>query len=199
MSPAASVRLEVYPMTLARWPDLQTLFGAHGAYGGCWCMWWRLTRSEFSRTSGEQKKEALQGIIEKGEVPGLIAYIDGQPAAWCSIGPRENYPALERSRTLKRIDQEPVWSIVCFFTARPFRRQGLTVRLLQAAVQYAQQHGAKIVEAYPVEIRARSYSNVDLFMGAASAFRKAGFMTVKSRPLIMRYFIGPRTRSKPPR
>jgi GNAT superfamily N-acetyltransferase len=184
--------LEFRPVTRERWPDLEALFGEHGAYGGCWCMWWRLKRSEFAKQIGQGNKEALKRIVEAGDVPGLLAYSDGQPVAWCSVAPRETFPALERSRTLKRVDNKPVWSIVCFFVARSARRKGVMLKLLRAAVQYAAAHGARIVEGYPVE-PARTLSGASGFTGVVSTFRQAGFVEVLRRSRtqpIMRCFVG---------
>ena len=144
-------KLEYHPVTPERWTDLEGLFGKHGAGGGCWCMWWRLTRSQFAEQAGEKNRLALKGIVDSGEVPGLLAYADGEPVGWCSLEPREAYPSLERSRTLKRVDDQPVWSIVCFFVAKPFRGRGLMAPFLAAAVEYAKEQGAKIVEGYRVE------------------------------------------------
>ena len=89
------------------------------------------------RPPGEQEK--LQKDSNSGEIPGILAYANGQPIAWCSIAPRETYSVLERSRILKRIDDESVWSVVCFFVAKPFRHKGVTVKLLKAAVKYAKE------------------------------------------------------------
>jgi GNAT superfamily N-acetyltransferase len=172
--------LEFHPVTAERWPDLERLFGEHGASSGCWCMWWRLTRSQFARQRGQKNKQALKAIVDSGQVPGLLAYAAGQPIAWCSVGPRETYPALERSRTLGRVDDKPVWSVVCFFVAKRFRRRGLMVPLLKAAVAYAGEHGAKIVEGYPVE-PTETLSGDSGYTGVVSAFRKAGFVEVLRR------------------
>jgi GNAT superfamily N-acetyltransferase len=184
--------LEFHPVTPERWGDLEKLFGASGAYGGCWCMWWRSTRSEFGRRGGQGNKEALKAIVYAGEIPGLLVYADGQPVGWCSVAPREAFPSLERSRTLKRVDDKPAWSIVCFFVARPFRRQGLMVELLKAAIEYAKERGAKIVEGYPIEAKESNLPSVSSFTGIMSAFSEVGFVEVlrrSERRPIMRYFI----------
>lgn len=127
----------VHPLTPARWADLERLFGPRGACGGCWCMWWRAARTQFVKRKGEGNRRALKRIVSAGGVPGLLAYAHGQPVGWCAVGPRGNYPVLEPSRVLKRVDKAPVWSLVCFFVAKPHRRQGLTTKLLRAAVKYA--------------------------------------------------------------
>ncbi len=186
--------LDVRPVTAERWGDLERLFGPRGVSSGCWCTWWRLSRSEFSRSSAAERKQVLQEIVASVQVPGILAYLDERPVAWCSLGPRESYPALERSRILARVDDQPVWSIVCFFVAREYRRRGLLVPLIQAAVEYAAQQGARIVEAYPVDPRGQAVEVARSFTGLAPAFERAGFIEVarraERRP-IMRYVIAP--------
>src|SRR4051794_36909360 len=107
-------------LTGERWPDLETLFGARGACGGCWCMYWVLKRSEFEARKGEANKAALRTRVESGEVPGILGYLDEKPVAWCAVQPRQSYPVLERSKLLASVDDKPVWSTVCLFVARQF-------------------------------------------------------------------------------
>ena len=182
--------LEFCPLTAERWTDFENLFGKNGACGGCWCMWWRLKRSEFERLKGEEKRKAMKNIVGSGNVPGILAYANGQPVGWCSVAPRETFPVLERSRVLKRVDDKPVWSIVCFFVAKPFRGKGVMGKLLKAAVEYAATHDCEIVEAYPVE--QETFVPVFVYTGLASTFRKARFVEVARRSAtrpIMRYVI----------
>ncbi|MBI2847300.1 MAG: GNAT family N-acetyltransferase [Chloroflexi bacterium] len=184
--------LEFHPLTTERWQDLEMLFDKNGACGGCWCMYWRLKRSEFYRQAGQGNKEAFKSMVDSGEIPGILAYAHGNAVGWCSVAPRENYGALERSRTLKRVDEQPVWSVVCFFTAKPYRGQGLMQRLLETAVEYARGHGAEIIEGYPVEPRKTKVPDLYLYTGVVSVFHNAGFTEVlrrsETRP-IMRYFV----------
>lgn len=188
----SSLTLRFQPLTPELWPDLEALFGEHGACGGCWCMWWRLTRAEFEKRKGQANKEAFRRMVESGETPGVLAYAGTQAVGWCAVAPRETYSALERSRILKRVDSNPVWSVVCFFVARPCRRKGVTVQLLKAAIEYAREHGARIVEGYPVEPKQSRMPDPWAYTGVASAFREAGFVEVLrrsgSRP-IMRYVV----------
>ena len=180
------------PLTGERWVDLETLFGERGACGGCWCMWQRLKRSEFERQKGEANKQALRAIVEAGEVPGLLAYLGNKAVGWCSVAPREQYPVLDRSRILKRIDDVPVWSVACLFVEKSYRHRGLTLKLLQAAIDYVRRQGGRVVEGYPVEPRQAQMPSVFAWTGFASTFARAGFVECarrsETRP-IMRFYI----------
>ena len=185
-------QLKFFPVTPKRWSDFETLFGARGACGGCWCMLWRLKRSEFEQQKGKKNKLAMKAIIESGEVPGILAYHKRQPIAWCSVAPREQFPALERSRILKKIDDQPVWSISCLFVEKNHREKGISVRITKAAIDYVAQKRGKILEAYPVEPKKDRAPPVFVWIGLAAGFKKAGFIECtrrsETRP-IMRYFI----------
>ena len=185
--------LEFHPLTAEKWADVEQLFGQRGACGGCWCMSWRLARSDFMRQRGELNREALKGLVDSGKVPGILAYSAGQPIGWCAVAPREAFPRLERSRILRQVDDKPVWSVVCFFVAKAFRGKGMNAKLLDAALNYVKGQGGNIVEGYPVEPN-RDWRPPDPFVytGLVSAFRKAGFVEVcrrsRTRP-IMRYVL----------
>ena len=166
------------PLTRERWVDFETLFGPRGACGGCWCMLWRLKRAEFDRQKGDGNKRAMHALVAAGETPGILAYHDGQPIGWCAVARRADYPALERSRVLKPIDDQPVWSISCLFVAKGWRGKGVSVALLKAAVEHVRKQGGKVVEGYPVEPRKTRMPDVFAWTGVPAAFRRAGFVEV---------------------
>ena len=187
--------LEIHPLIADRWNDLEILFGEHGAYSNCWCMFWRLRRKEFNAMGGDGRRAFLHDLTMQNEIPGLLAYMDGKPAGWCSVGPRENYLALENSRILKHVDNQPIWSIVCFFIGKAFRKKGLMTALIRGAVEYAQLKGARIVESYPIDMQSPKLAGQKLtgcsgYMGIAAAFRENGFVEAgraSETQLIMRY------------
>jgi GNAT superfamily N-acetyltransferase len=172
--------LAIRPLTMSRWKHLEALFGERGACGGCWCMFWRLPRAEFQRQKGKGNRQAFKTLVRKGDPPGLIAYDGRVPVGWCAVAPRASYPALARSRILQPVDGEPVWSVSCLFVARPYRRRGVSVRLLEAAADYARRRGGRIVEGYPVEPPGAA-PDAFVWTGLASAFRQAGFREVARR------------------
>lgn len=184
--------LEFHPLTPDRWSDFEKLFGKRGAYGGCWCMWWRITRSQFEQQQGEGNRKAMQEIVNSGEVPGILAYSGGEPVGWCSVAPRDSYASLNRSRVLKRLDDRPVWSIVCFYVAKSYRGNRLIAELIRAAIDYVREEGGKIVEAYPTQPTSGRLPPVSSFMGVPAVFESVGFVEC-ARPsrsrVIMRYYI----------
>lgn len=173
--------LDFHPLTPDRWPDLERLFGPNGAYSGCWCMFWRQTGPDWHGCTGADRKKAFKAITTKGDrPPGVIAYRDGAPIGWVAIAPRADYKRLAHARVLVPIDDQPVWSITCFFIHRSQRRQGLMEKLIDAAVDFARGEGATIVEAYPRPVTGRTASST-LYVGTVRCFERAGFK-VTARP-----------------
>jgi GNAT superfamily N-acetyltransferase len=168
-----SKSLTFQALTAERWGDLERLFGERGACGGCWCMSWRLHRSQYEQQKGPRNKAAFKKIVSTGPSPGVLAYSGTEPAGWCAVAPREVHARLENSRVLARVDDRPVWSVTCFFVAKPFRRAGVSVQLLKAAVAHAAALGAQIFEGYPVEPKKNPMPDVFAWTGIASAFTGA--------------------------
>ena len=190
---AASARgLVIEPVTAERWGDFERLFGARGACGGCWCMWWRLTAKEFEGRKGASNTRAMKALVRGGKVPGLLAYAGEEPVGWCAVAPRSTYPRLSRSRILRPVDDADVWSVVCFFVAKPWRSRAVATALLRAAVDFVRARGGKAVEGYPVEPAKSKIPDAFAYPGVASAFKAAGFVEVArrspTRP-IMRYLL----------
>jgi GNAT superfamily N-acetyltransferase len=181
-----------YPVTKENWKDFESLFGEKGACAGCWCMYWRMRRKDYDNLRGIGTKKKMKGLINKGIVPGILAYDDKQPIGWCSVAPREDFPVLENSRVLKRIDDKPVWSVVCFYINKNYRKKGLSVELLNAAKNFAKLNEGKIIEGYPVEPKSGKTADAFAWTGLSSAFKKAGFKEItrrsETRP-IMRFVL----------
>ena len=173
--------LKFHPVTPSRWADLETLFGNNGACGGCWCMFWRLPRKEYNQRKGQQNRRMLRQLVESGRKPGILAYSGREPIGWCAVAPRSEYIALERSRILKPVDDEPVWSISCLFVRKDFRRKGISSQLLTAAANLAKKRGARIVEGYPTDPASPRSPDPFLWHGVTSSFLAAGFKEIARR------------------
>lgn len=187
------MKLIVAPLTPDRWPDLEAVFNARGCSvaRGCWCMAYRLSGSREPLPPGMTRAQAnragLKALVDAGNPPGLIGYRGKAPVGWVSIGPREAYAKLQRSPVMKPVDEQPVWSVICFVVPSEYRGQGVARALLEAAVAYARQQGATLVEAYPVDKAVRSNDH-DLWFGTKSMYDKVGFKEVArrkpSRPVV---------------
>ncbi len=185
--------LSFHPLTQKLWRDFETLFGAHGACGGCWCMYWKLRGRAFDEATGDDARQMQKSIVDSKTVPGLLAYSEGYPVGWIAVEPRGAYPKLAHSRVLKPVDDQEVWSITCFFVEKKHRRMGITIELIKAAMEYVKSRGGKIIEGYPVDAQ-QNQPDPFVYTGTASAFKQAGFVEVArnapTRP-IFRYMIDP--------
>jgi len=184
--------LEFHLVTPGRWEDFESLSGPRGAMAGCWCMWWRIKRKDWEANKDTGNRAAMKAIVDGGKTPGLLAYHDDAPVGWVSVGPREDFPVLQRSPILKPVDDQPVWSVVCFVVHKAYKRLGMSGRLLRAAVEYSAEHGATIVEGYPIDPKPGGAADFYSFTGFVSTFQAAGFVEVarrSERKPIMRLYL----------
>jgi GNAT superfamily N-acetyltransferase len=125
--------------------------------------------------------------------------VDGKPAGWCAVAPRDDYPRIVRSPTTKPVDDHPAWAITCFFIAKEARGLGLMRRLIDAASAFAARYGATLVEAYPVDPGERRITPDAAYHGLSPAFASAGFEEVArrraARPIMRRAVTPNRRRS----
>lgn len=174
---------ESRPLTPGTWADLEALFELPGGSiaRGCWCMYYRKSgKVPVSVAAGPDNKRQLCELVDSGVVPGLVGYVDGAPAGWISLGPREDYAKLARSPIMKPVDDVEVWSVVCTYVARRYRGQGVQHRLLQSAIEYAAARQVRTLEAYPVDKQERSHADF-MFFGSRSLYEQAGFTEVVRR------------------
>ena len=183
------MKLVVHPLTPDRWADLETLFEARGCSvaRGCWCMYYhyrvRGKDGGYTRPGDEQRrraKAALKALAAADPPPGLVGYRGDTPVGWISLGPRQDYARLASSPTMKPVDDQPAWSVMCFVVPSAHRRQGVARDLLAGAIRYARQRGVRLLEAYPVDKAHPSASDAPWF-GSKAMFDDAGFEEVARR------------------
>ena len=175
---ASDQPLAVEPLTPARWAGLRVLFSEGGDPKWCWCMFWRYRARDFARRTVAGNRAQLEAMAADEPAPGLVA-IDGERVVgWVSLGPRSAFERLERSRTIPRIDDRPVWSIVCFVVGREARGSGLSRILIDAAVSFARDRGAPAIEAYPADVGGERITPSAAYTGTLSTFLAAGFVRV---------------------
>jgi GNAT superfamily N-acetyltransferase len=181
-------RIDVQPAAAASWPAIVALFGARGACGGCWCMWWRKPSAQFERDKGDVNRAEFRALVDAGDAPGLLGYHQGEPVGWIAVAPRTVYPRAARSQVARPVTDEPgAWLISCLFVRRDHRGHGHAVTLVRQAAEWAGRCGAAVVQAIPTEPGARQ-ADVFVWTGVASTFAAAGFTEVArnrpSRPLM---------------
>lgn len=176
-------RLTVRPLTPDTWPDFETVMGPTGGARGCWCMHWRLSTEEWMAGKGDGNRAAMRRLTDGGTSPGVVAYRDGRPVAWCGFGDRSSYPRMQRSSLVAPVDDEPVVSLTCLLVRRDQRGKGWSTDLIDAVCDHlAETTEARIVEAYPVDPPEGRRAGPDTAMtGIASAFRAAGSTEVTRR------------------
>lgn len=169
--------------TAERWDDVAAVLRTRGDPSRCWCQWFRLRRPDFDATRVAQRRAALQEQVAAPVPPGVLAYDDaGVPSGWCAVAPRADYPRLAASRVAAGTgDEDGLWAVTCFVVRTDARRQGLATVLLDGAVDLARRHGARLVEAYPVDTAVRPASTSELYHGPLSIFLRAGFTEVGTR------------------
>jgi GNAT superfamily N-acetyltransferase len=176
--------MEIHELTVERWGDFETLFGANGACGGCWCMYWRLEKGErWEDLKGAAAKRRMKALVKAGKALGALAYVEGVPVGWCSYGPRKDYARLDRAPSLRCADAERVWSVPCFFIKAGHRGKGVAGELLRFAVERIRVLGGEVVEGYPVKpaLDGKKLPGAFAWTGTRSMFAAQGFRVVGNR------------------
>jgi GNAT superfamily N-acetyltransferase len=174
MTEKSDMQLKIRPLTPDLWPALEDLFGAKGACNGCWCMYWRIGAA-YRKQPGNKNKSAFKKIVKTGPPPGLLAFDGDRAVGWCQLTRRDALPWLDRARQLKRVDDQPVWSLSCFYVRIGYRKKGVTSALIAAALEAAKRAHAPALEAYPLDA-AKTPSTSST--GFATTFARAGFKTI---------------------
>jgi GNAT superfamily N-acetyltransferase len=158
----------------ARWDDFASFMVPRkpGA-GGCICMAYRNSSLDMPGRIAH-----MQSLCESAPGPGVLAYVDDSVAGWCSVAPKITYRALVNSRTIPHVQDDGVWSVVCFVVRAGFRRRGLMHHLLDGAVAHAREMGAPALEGYPVDTGAGRVDLTSGYVGTVKLFESHGFARV---------------------
>lgn len=170
--------ITVRPATQERWADVRTVLGPKSLdTPACWCLSMRLSAGDprIKDQPARARADALYELCGEDIPPGVLAYRDGEVVGWCSVSPRSAYHRLVRSRVIPKLDDEPVWSVVCFVVRAGHRRQGLAGDLLDGAVDYARSRGATIIEGYPADTEGDRIDVASAYVGTKSLFERHGF------------------------
>jgi GNAT superfamily N-acetyltransferase len=190
--------ITIVPANEASWDDLQAVFGTRGTAPICQCQRFKLAPKESFRSfPAEERALRLRTQTNAGQpdadtTSGLVAYLDGEPVAWCAVEPRTAYSGLLRvyrvpwiGRSEDKTD-DSIWAVTCFFVRAGFRGRGITYALARSAVDFARERGARALEGYPMVTEPGQEIIWDeVLVGTRSIFAAAGFTEV-SRPTLRR-------------
>ncbi|MCP4249610.1 MAG: GNAT family N-acetyltransferase [bacterium] len=187
-------------LTADDWPVVVELFGANGACGGCWCMYWRLPRGGrlWEEKKGRPNRDAFRRLIKAGRVHAALAFVDDTPVGWCCLGPRGDFPRVERTKALAIEWGERTWAVVCLYIKTGYRGRGVASKLVAEAVRIARSRGARRLEAYPVEPKTKQpIPAAFAWTGVPAIFTSNGFRVMArpgdfSRDIYVRNFRSPR-------
>ncbi|MBX9945623.1 MAG: GNAT family N-acetyltransferase [Reyranella sp.] len=176
--------IETRELTPTLWPDLERLFGANGACGGCWCMHWRQQRGEdWATMKGAANRRRFRALVQASRAHGVLAYLDGVPVGWAAFDRRRDFAKLDRAPSLACDDADRVWSLPCFFVKAGYRNRGVASALLAAVVKAVRRRRGALIEAYPVRPSRTGQAIPAAFAwtGTLPMFEAAGFVPVGPR------------------
>jgi GNAT superfamily N-acetyltransferase len=187
--------IDVRPASPARWSDVAEVFGTRGDPSWCWCQFFLTTGNGYTESAPRNRRALRRQIQGAATAPGLVAYVDDQPAGWLQLGPRDRFPRVVGNRAAAEAlgDEaatEDVWRTTCFVVKVGRRRQGVAGALLDASIAFAREHGASALEGHPVDVAAVAGkpASANLYHGALSTFLRAGFLeigrTAPHRPIV---------------
>jgi GNAT superfamily N-acetyltransferase len=165
--------VQVLPAT-GRWEDFASLMVPRKPGGsGCVCMAYRNSSLDMPGRIAHMR------TLCAGEPgPGVLAYVDGAMAGWCSVAPKSTYRALVNSRTIPHVHDEGAWSVVCFVVRPGYRHRGLMHQLLEGAVGHAHAMSATVLEGYPVDPGGGRVDQTGGYVGTVKLFEAHGFSRV---------------------
>ena len=164
--------MEIVPASPDLWPLIADLFSAGGDPKWCWCQFWRKPGSNWTNTTLDENREDLRALVGRDPAPGLVALRDGNAVGWVGLGPREDFGRHARSRAIPQLPGDGVWVVNCFVVAKAARQSGVAIAMLDAAIEYARDHGATIVEGYPVRTGDSRIASASAYTGTAGMFER---------------------------
>lgn len=170
----------IHPASPDRLADVAAVFADCGYGRKCWCGYWYLPNREYKAGWGEGNRRHFERLVLEGGEPGIIAYGNGEPAAWLGISPRTAFDRLNRSKSFAPVDDVPVWSMNCFIVRKAWRRSGMMRLLIAGGIEFVRARGGNAIEAYPFD-GSRKPLGDELFVGTAAAFKELGFVEVARR------------------
>ena len=167
--------VEVVAATVDRFDDLAVMLGPKKPDASvCWCLSHRVDSRTNRELVGPARGEFVRTLCGRDEGPGVLAYDGSEVVGWAAVAPRAQLP-FSRSRKIPHVDDRPVWSVWCIRVRPGHRGRGISLPLLEGAVDYARTQQAPAVEGYPVDNRGAKVDTTMAYVGTRALFERAGF------------------------
>jgi len=162
------------------WPDFEAMFQKHrGVRGGCWCTFHQCSSSQFQKMQKEERRDFHRQRVLGGTSTGVIYYEEDCPVAWCEFGRADLFEQINRNRAYLSlalpIAEKPEWRICCIFTDKEHRKEGLSKKVLAAALILIEEMGGGKVEAFPLDIEGNDKPQ---YTGTVKMYLDEGFQIV---------------------
>jgi hypothetical protein len=96
----------VNPATTDRFDDVVAVLGCAPS-SPCCCQYWRMSSGDYGRSSLDARRAALRARTRETPPPGMLAYVDDEPAGWCGIGVRQRMERLDGVPALEAYPVHP--------------------------------------------------------------------------------------------
>ena len=141
----------------------------------CFCLSYRvLSSKENLALRGPERGERVAELCRQDPPPGVLAYDGDEPVGWAAVHPRAD-TSFAKNRRIPHVDDLDVWSVWCIRVRPGHRKQGISHRLLEGAVEFARSYGAPAIEGYPVDNRGEKVDLTMAYVGTRTLFERAGF------------------------
>jgi GNAT superfamily N-acetyltransferase len=179
---------------------LQAFFAAHSH--GCFCQYWHFSGDKNQwqlrcANANENERQMLAqctagpGADVAPEMHGFVALLNEPGGAgeatketvvgWLKLSEAQHVNKIYDQRLYRSLpcfegDRSGVYTVGCLLVSEQRRRMGIARSLLQHAVTWAREHGAKAIEAFPH--RAAQPHPTGLWLGPYELYQELSFQTV---------------------
>jgi GNAT superfamily N-acetyltransferase len=155
--------------------DMKTMLGPKRPDANvCWCLSYRIPSKDNLALRSQDRGELVQRLCRQDPPPGVLAYDGDEVVGWAAVHPRAD-TAFAHNRRIPRVDDLDVWSVWCIRVRPGHRGTGISHPLLAGAVEFAREHGAPVVEGYPVDNNGKNVDLTMAYVGTRTLFERAGF------------------------
>ncbi|WP_370614375.1 GNAT family N-acetyltransferase [Mumia sp. Pv 4-285] len=177
----------VHPAT--SYDDVATMVGPKRPDANvCWCLSYRLATSKENRELvGTDRGKRVRKLVRQDPPPGVLAYAGDEVVGWAAVHPRSD-TSFATNRKIPHVDDLDVWSLWCVRVRPGHRGQGIVNALIEGAVEFAREHGAPAIEAYPVDNRGAKVDLTMAYVGTLAMFERAGFVKAADTDSVLNRF-----------